>query len=220
MPSMNPAVERALQLQLQQDPPFSEQDLTSVERLGVLSPTDIGDLARLTRLRTLVLVGYGGRDLMPLAGLPIVSLKIEVSTVQGLEVVAELPALRILGARNNAITEIDVLGETRRPLAELDLIGNPLSDRAYRQVVPQLLERIPQLQVSGEQEWSLTRRLYAAGLPFDYYRDGDGYWLCRPGLDHTGFPDADHLKIDPDELGVILDRDPAEIPAMFPRYES
>ncbi|RGC65802.1 Leucine Rich repeats (2 copies) [Micromonospora sp. MW-13] len=220
MPGLDAAVERALQLQLQQAPPFSEQALASVERLGVLRPVDITDLARLTNLRTLILVGYGGQDLSPLAGLPIVSLEIEVSAARGLEVIADLPTLRILRAKNNAISDIDVLNEGEHRFVEIDLTGNPLSDRGFREVVPQLHDRVPELRVSGEREWSLTRRLYAAGLPFDYYRDENGYWLCRPGLRYTDFPNADHLKIDPEEIEAILDRDPATIPAMFRNYES
>lgn len=220
MSRMNPAIERAIQLQLQQDPPFSEADLASVPTLGVLRATDIADLARMTNLQALVLIGFGGRDLTPLTGLPIVSLTVEVSAVRDLGVIAELPDLRVLKSRNNAISEIDILLEERRDFVELDLTGNPLSDRAYGEVVPVLRERCRGLRVSGEREWRLTRRLYAAGLPFDYYRDDEGYWLCRPGLEHTDFPNADHLEIGPGELEGILDRDPAEIPAMFPRYDS
>lgn len=216
MTTINPAVERAIQVQLQRDPPFTEQDLATVEGLAVLRATDISDLARLTRLRALLLIGYGGRDLKPLAGLSLTTLEIEVSAVSDLAAVAELPKLRRLRARLNSITEIDVLAHGEHRFRELDLTGNPLSDHAYREVAPLLREWLPQLQVSGEREWRLTRRLYAAGLPFDYYVDNEGYWLCRPGLEHTAYPNADHLKIEPDDLEEILDRDPAEIPGMFP----
>lgn len=219
MVAMNPAVERAIQLQLQRDPPFTSQDLAAVETLAVLQATDLGDLAALTGLRALVLIGYGGRDLTRLAGLPLVALQVGVSAVSDLSVVAQLPSLLILKTRNNAIAEIDVLVADERRFMEVDLTGNPLSDRAYHEVVPRLRERLPQLRVSDEREWQLTRRLYAAGLPFDYYRDDEGHWLCRPGLEHTTYPDADHLKIEPDELEEILDRDPAEIPGMFPIYD-
>ncbi|TMR92825.1 hypothetical protein [Nonomuraea basaltis] len=220
MTIINPAIERAVQLQLQRDPPFTEQDLAAVEGVPVLSATDISDLARLTGLRVLRLIGYSGRDLKPLAGLPIANLTVEVSAVSDLTVVAELPKLQRLTARNNAITEIDVLTAGERHFRELDLTGNPLSDHAYHQVVPVLRERVPQLRVSEEREWRLTRRLYAADLPFDYYRDDEGHWLCRPGLEHTAYPDADHLKIEPDELEELLDRAPSEIPGLFPVYDT
>ncbi len=213
---MNPAIERAVQLQLQQDPPFTEDDLAAVEVLAVLRPTDISELRQFTSLRVLRLNGYGDEDLQPLAGLPIKSLDIEVSAVSGLAVVAELPALSMLAVPNNFITEIDVLAAGDHRLRELDLTGNPLSDRAYYEVIPELRDRVPELQFSGEREWKLTRKLHASGLPFDYYRNARGYWLCRPGLNHTAKPNADHLEIEPDELEAILDRDPAEIPGLFP----
>lgn len=219
MTTINPAVERAIELQLQRDPPFTERDLAAVEGLAVLGATDISDLSRLTGLRVLRLMGFGGRDLKSLAGLSISVLVVEVSAVSDLAVVAELPKLRRLRARNNMIAEIDVLAVGERRFRELDLTGNPLSDHAYHEVVPRLRERLPQLRVSGEREWQLTRRLYAASLPFDYYRDDEGHWLCRPGLEHTAYPDADHLKIEPDELEVILDRDPSELPGLFPVYD-
>ncbi|MEW1848071.1 hypothetical protein AB0392_59790 [Nonomuraea angiospora] len=220
MPITDPAVERAIQLQLQRDPPFTEQDLAAVEALAVLSATDISDVPRLTGLRVLHLVGYGGRDLKPLAGMPITVLGVKVSAVSDLTVVAELPRLRRLRAHNNAIAELDVLATDGRDFRELDLTGNPLSDHAYHEVVPALRERLPHLRVSDEREWRLTRRLHAVGLPFDYYRDDEGYWLCRPGLEHTAYPDADHLKIEPDELEELLDRDPSEIPELFPVYDT
>ncbi|MFD1048980.1 hypothetical protein ACFQ1S_27305 [Kibdelosporangium lantanae] len=113
----------------------------------------------------------------------------------------------------------DVLAEAGREFMELDLTGNPLSDRAYYEVVPAVRDRVEDLRVSGEGEWKLTRRLYAAGLPFDYYRNNHGYWLCRPGLEHTDHPGADHLGIGPDELEAVLDRDPSVIPGMFPVYD-
>ncbi|HEX4813504.1 MAG TPA: hypothetical protein VFV66_12215 [Nonomuraea sp.] len=216
MVTVNPDIEKAIHLQLQRDPPFTEQDLAAVETLPVLRATDISDLARLTGLRALVLVGYGGRDLKPLAGLPIVALDVEVSAVCDLTVVAELPELECLCARNNAIEDIDVLAMGGRDFMEVDLTGNPLSDHAYHEVVPVLRERVPDLRVSDTREWRLTRRLYAAGLPFDYYRKGEGYWLCRPGLEHTPYPNADHLKIEPGELEALLDGDPSEIPGLFP----
>jgi hypothetical protein len=217
--NIDPAVERAVQLQLQRDPPFTEDDLTAIEVVAVLLPTDISDLARLTSLRVLRLNGYGGDDLRPLAGLPIGALDIEVSAVSDLAVVAELPTLRRLTVPNNSITEIDVLAADDRRFRELDLTGNPLSDRAYHEVVPRLRDRVADLRVSGEREWQLTRRLYAAGLPFDYYRYDDGFRLCRPGLAHTAYPYADHLDIEPDDLEAILDRNPSAIPGMFPVYD-
>lgn len=219
MTTLDPAIERAMQLQLMRDPPFSEEDLALVETLPVLLATDISDLARFTGLRALVLIGYGGQSLRSLAGLPLVSLDIDVSAVSDLAVVAGLPDLQILKARNNAIVEIDVLMADDHDFIKLDLSGNPLSDHAYHEVVPELRDRVPGLRVSDEREWRLTRRLYAAGLPFDYYRNDQGYWLCRPGLENTAYPDADHLSIEPDELDSVLDRDPAAIPGLFPTYE-
>src|SRR5262245_58933861 len=143
---MNPAIERAVQLQLHQDPPFTDEDLATVEVLAVLGPTDISDLARLRSLRVLRLNGYGGRDLQPLAGLPIEALEVEVSAVTDLAVVAELPELCRLNAPNNAITDIDVLTTGDHRFLELELTGNPLSDRAFHDVVPKLRAQIPDLK--------------------------------------------------------------------------
>jgi hypothetical protein len=217
--AIDPIIEHAIQLQLQRDPPFTDNDLATVEVLGVLHATDISDLRRLTSLEVLRLEGYGGKDLRPLAGLPLGALAVEFSAVSDLAVVAELPELSRLTASNNAITEIEVLAADDRRFRKLDLTGNPLSDHAYHEVIPELRGRTSELQVSGEREWRLTRRLYTAGLLFDYYRDDESYWLCRPGLDYTDYPDADHLEIGPDELEAILDRDPAEIPDLFPTYD-
>lgn len=219
MTTIDPKIERAVQLQLQRDPPFTEEDLATVEGLAVPRATDISDLQRFPALRVLRLIGYGGRDLQPLAGMPLSVLTVEVSAVSDLATVAELPKLRRLRVPNNSIIEIDVLAADTHQFRELDLTGNPLSEHAFHEVVPELRGRVSELRVSDEREWQITRRLHEAGLPFDYYRDDEGYRLCRPGLEHTDYPDADHLEIEPDELKAILERDPSAIPGLFPVYD-
>ncbi|GAB3870234.1 hypothetical protein GCM10029964_004380 [Kibdelosporangium lantanae] len=111
MTTIDPAIERGVQLQLQRDPPFTDEDL---------------------------------------AGVPLEGLVVEVSAVSDLSVVADLPDLLMLSARNNAIVDIDVLAEAGREFMELDLTGNPLSDRAYYEVVPAVRDRVEDLRVSGE----------------------------------------------------------------------
>jgi hypothetical protein len=60
--TIDPAVERAVQLQLQRDPPFTEEDLATVEALPLLMATDISDLARFTALRSQVPRMFPGYD--------------------------------------------------------------------------------------------------------------------------------------------------------------
>lgn len=220
MPAMNPAVEQAIVRQLQKPAPFTDEDLARVVMLAVLRPTGLDGMERLSRLRALVITGYGGRDLDALAGLAISTMDIRVSAVDNLEIVTQLPRLRTLIVKNCAVEEIDVLAESEHRVDELDLTGNPLSEHAYTEVLPHLGERIDRsLLFSSEREWRLTRRLHASGLPFGYYRDTDGYHLCRPGLRYTDTPDGDHLTIEPDELERILDRDPSQIPGLFASYD-
>ncbi|MEV6345897.1 hypothetical protein [Actinoplanes sp. NPDC051851] len=222
MPADDPAVIEAIEHQLQKGEPFSDGELASIDVLAVVFPASLAGIERISGLQTLVILGYGGRSLDVLAGLGLGVLDVRVSSVDSLDVVTQLPQLRTLSVNNCAVEEIDVLADGEHIVDELDLTGNPLSDRAYNDVLPRLRERISEsLVFSGEREWRLTRRLYAAGLPFDYYyhRRAGGYRLCRPGLAYTSAPDADHLRIEPDDLEAILDRNPSELLGMFPTYD-
>ncbi|MFE1268268.1 hypothetical protein [Streptomyces sp. NPDC058758] len=219
MPTLEPQVERAVQRRLQKPPPFTDDDLAQLEGLAVVFPHDLSDLARFPMLRTLRVVGYGGRDLASLTGHPhLSSLSMEFSALVDVSVVRTLPMIRRLLLPRNAIEDISALRSGLPRLREVDLTGNPLSEESYRTVIPELRQRIEEAAaVSEEREWQITRRLYAAGVPFDYFRKGGKYFLCRPGLAFTDTPDAGHAEIAPDELEAVLRRGADEVHKLFAR---
>ncbi|MGX1542746.1 hypothetical protein [Streptomyces adustus] len=219
MPALEPQLERAVQRRLQRNPPFSDDDLAQLDTLAVLFPRDLSDLARFPMLRTLHVVGYGGRDLSALAGQPrLATLSMEFSALADVSAVQTLPMIRRLKLPLNAIEDITALRSGLPKLREVVLTGNPLSEESYREVVPELRQRVREtVTVSEEREWQITRKLYAAGVPFDYFRRGDVYLLCRPGLAFTDTPDAGHAEIGPDELEAVLERGPEEVHKLFAR---
>jgi hypothetical protein len=219
MPLLEPQVEEAVQRRLQRNPPFSDDDLAQLDTLAVLFPRDLGDLARFPMLKTLHVVGYGGRDLEALAGHPrLASLSMRFSALADISAVQTLPTIRSLQLPLNSIEDITALRSELPKLYEVVLTGNPLSEESYREVVPQLRQRGTEtVTVSEEREWQITRKLYAAGVPFDYFRQGDTYLLCRPGLAFTDTPDAGHAEIGPDELEAVLQRGPEEVHKLFAR---
>lgn len=214
---LEPQVERAVQRRLQRNPPFSDSDVAQLDTLAVLCPRDLDDLARFPMLRTLHVVGYGGRDLAPLTHHPrLATLSLQLSTLVDVSAVLTLPMIRRLQLPLNAIEDITALRSGLPKLREVDLTGNPLSDESYREVVPELRQQIREtVTVSEEREWQITRKLYAAGVPFDYFRRGDTYLLCRPGLALTDTPNAGHVEIGPGELEAVLQRGAGEVHKLF-----
>ncbi|MEH0573805.1 MULTISPECIES: hypothetical protein [Streptomyces] len=219
MPLLEPQVEEAVQRRLQRNPPYSDDDLAQLDTLAVLFPRDLGDLARFPMLKTLRVVGYPGRDLAALAGHPqLASLSVRFSALADVSAVQTLPMIRRLKLPLNAIEDISALRSGLPKLREVDLTGNPLSEESYRELVPELRQRVREtVTVSEEREWQITRKLYAAGVPFDYFRQGNTYLLCRPGLEFTDKPNASHAEIGPDELEAVLQRGPEEVHKLFAR---
>ncbi|MFE4656874.1 hypothetical protein ACFRFJ_09330 [Streptomyces hydrogenans] len=217
MQTLEPQVEKAVQRRLQKNPPFTDDDLAQLDVLAVVFPRDLSDLTRFPMLRTLHVVGYGGRDLAPLTDHPcLASLSMEFSALADVSALRTLPMIRRLLLPLNAIEDVSVLRSGLPRLREVDLTGNPLSEKSYRTVIPELRQRIEEtVAVSDEREWQITRKLYAAGLPFDYFRRGDTYLLCRPGLAFTDTPDAGHAVIGPDELEAVLQRGVDEVHKLF-----
>ncbi|WP_405614826.1 hypothetical protein [Streptomyces sp. NBC_01508] len=222
MPFLEPQVEQAVIRELRRYPPFSDDDIADVDALAVLFPRDLGDLARFPMLRTLHVVGYGGRDLAALAGHPrLASLSMRFSALADVSAVLTLPTIRRLKLPLNAIEDITALRSGLPKLREVDLTGNPLSEESYRELVPELRQRVREtVTVSREREWQITRKLHAAGVPFDYFRQGDTYLLCRPGLAFTNTPDAAHAEIGPAELEAVLRRGANEVHKLFTREAS
>lgn len=222
MPLLEPQFEQAVQRRLRRNPPFSDDDIAQLDALAVLFPRDLGDLARFPMLRTLVVVGYGGRDLAALAGhKQLASLSIRFSALADVSVVPTLPMISRLKLPLNAIEDISALRSELPILREVDLTGNPLSEESYREVLPELrLEVRETVTVSEEREWQITRKLHTAGVPFDYFRQGDTYLLCRPGLAFTDTPDAGHVEIGPDELEAVLQQGTEEVHKLFGREAS
>ncbi|MFI0723804.1 hypothetical protein [Streptomyces sp. NPDC021224] len=217
MSFLEPQIERAVQRRLKRNPPFGDADIAQIEALAVLFPRDLGDLARFPMLRTLNVIGYGGRDLSVLAGHPrLASLSMRFSALADVSAVPTLPSIRRLKIPLNAIEDISPLRSGSTKLREVDLVGNPLLEESYREVVPELRQQATEtVNVSEEREWKITRKLYAIGLPFDYFRQGDTYLLCRPGLEFTNTPDAGHLEIAPADLEEVLQRGPEEVRRLF-----
>lgn len=217
MSLLDPQIEQAVRRKLQKDPPFSDNDLAQLDALAVLFPRSLADLTRFPKLEALLVIGYGGRDLAPLSNHPQLStLSVRFSALRDVSAVSTLPMIRRLKLPLNAIEDITVLRSGLPKLREVDLTGNPLSEESYRQVVPELRQKAKEtVTVSGEREWQITRKLYAAGVPFDYFQEGDTYLLCRPGLAFTDKPSAGHAEIAPDELEAVLQRGAEEVYRLF-----
>ncbi|MFD9869124.1 hypothetical protein ACFXI8_26750 [Streptomyces niveus] len=118
----------------------------------------------------------------------------------------------------NFLEDLSPLLECPR-LRSVDVSGNPLSDTAYHDVLPELDRRGVNVLAPTLQQRDLMLRMRSVGLPFAYYRMGDSYRLSRPGLDLTDMPEADHIKIGPGELSRLIESEHETLAAIFERRD-
>jgi hypothetical protein len=215
----DPAIEQAIARELGHMPPTTAAERDSITVLSVERARDLSGLAQYLALRTLILTGCDPVSLTSLAGLgSLVNLKVTFSGLKDLVGVAELPALLILTVPTNLVQDLTpVLGAQR--IRQMDVVGNPLSDESYYEILPQLKRQGCQISASDEREWQITRRMHTASYPFSFYTTEMGSRLARPGLELTSEPELKHPFVSSDELETLLDQDPDQLPTLFQRPE-
>ncbi|WP_318200118.1 hypothetical protein [Streptomyces sp. SCL15-4] len=212
---MDPAIAGAISLKVGHPEPFEDEELGNIMTLGVPHARGISGLERCSSLQVLVLVGYGAGELPDLGRFPdLSSLKVSDSDLRDIGSVHEASALLSLNLERSLVSDVSPALECAG-LRWIDVTGNPLSDVSYREVLPELRARGVDVRASQEREWSLTRALHEAGLPFAYYLHGDRHRLSRPGLTRTGSPEGGHIGIPPDELEHLLATSPEDIEPLF-----
>ncbi|WP_198533816.1 leucine-rich repeat domain-containing protein [Streptomyces odonnellii] len=205
--NLDPAVSQAITRVVGHEPPFSTEEYRGVEDLHIRRARDLSNLARCESLAILVLVACDPVESNQLSGIPhLRSLTIRDSGLNSLEGLTDLSLLSLYAPRN-FIRDITPLMSIAR-LRNLDLTGNPLSSKSYRQLIPQLSEKGCRVIFSDEFEWSLTRRLHDAGVPVTCYRSSHEYRLCRPGIKLTEFPEYAHPVIQLSDAESLFTGDP------------
>jgi len=158
--------------------------LAHASALQVKGSRSVADLAHFTRLERLILSGHSTRslnELGPHEGLA--SLKVEFGPLRTL-VVEGLPALHTLDVACNAIEDVEPLFD-HPSLWHVDLRGNPLTERSYRERAKALLADIrsrvleprwanTRVVLPGEEAWRLTRMLRERGLEANVLDRGSG----------------------------------------------
>ncbi|RST08516.1 hypothetical protein E2C00_19645 [Streptomyces sp. WAC05374] len=212
---MEPAIARAISLEVGHPEPFADDELDTIVTLGVLHARSISGLERCPSLRVLVLSGYGAGDLPDLGRFSdLSSVTVSDSDLRDLRLVHTATSLLSLNVERSLVSDISPTVECAG-LGWLDVTGNPLSDESYREVLPELRAKGVDVRASEEREWSLTRALHDAGLPFAYCLHGDHHRLSRPGLTRTGNPEGGHISISPEELEHLLATSPEDIEPLF-----
>jgi Leucine-rich repeat (LRR) protein len=212
---MDPAITRAITLEVGHPEPFRDDELDNIANLGVLNARSISGLERCRSLQVLVLTGYGASDLPDLGGFSdLSSIEVSDSDLRDIGSVRTPPSLLMLSVARSFVSDISATLECTE-LSWLDVTGNPLSDVSYREILPELRDKGVDVRASDEGEWSLTRALHEAGLPFAYYVHGGRHRLSRPGLTRTNTPEGGHIGITPQELEHLLETSPEDIEPLF-----
>lgn len=217
---LDPAIEQAIVDKVGHAPPTTAAERESITALSILHARDLSELAQYQALRTLLLIGCDPVSLTSLAGLDsLVVMQVQWSALTDLVGVADLPSLLRIAAPANLIEDLTPLLDGPK-LSELDVVGNPLSDESYREILPELERRGWRISSSDEREWQLIRRMHAAGYPFSLYYTIDlGLRLARPGLAFSPAPEDNHPFVSLDELEALFDEDPDQLPTLFERPE-
>ncbi|MGW4159524.1 hypothetical protein [Streptomyces sp. NPDC004788] len=200
---LNQAVQRVLGHEY----PWSPEECASVEELNVRQARSLDGLDQFGSLRRLILSGC---DPVSLDDVKVLSrlriLRVEDSALRELSGIESLPLLAAT-LRRDFITDLTPLLRVSS-LLEADVVGNPLSEYSYREVIPQLLAADCRVTFSGELEWRTTARLHAEGVPVSVYSDGSDFRLCRPGLALTDAPQYEHPLVSEAEVRSLLTGDP------------
>ncbi|MGW6605318.1 hypothetical protein [Streptomyces sp. NPDC055036] len=173
------AIEEAISRELGGKGNWSTEQLKSLTGLYVSHARELEGLRLCPNLERLILVGCELttlNDLSPLESL--VTLTVEDSSLVDLSGIESLKLYTLRVARNSVRELAPLLDQER--LVRADVTGNPLSQEAYRVVLPELLSRGVAITSSAMCEWDLTCRLHDSGLPFSFYRATDGYRSADP----------------------------------------
>ncbi|MEU1348334.1 hypothetical protein [Streptomyces sp. NPDC005795] len=193
--------------------------VTDISYLKVRHARTYNGLEECRALRFLILVGCSTSMLPPLdTHRSLVQLGVsdsDVRTVDGIEVAQ---GLHTVDLPRNFIEDLSPLLGCPQ-LQSLDVRGNPLSDATYRDALPELRRRGVNLVVPAIQERDLMLRMRSIGFPYSYYQMGDSHRLSRPGLSLTDMPEADHIKIGPDELSRMVTDDHEALAGIFERKD-
>ncbi|HEU4557928.1 MAG TPA: hypothetical protein VFS20_08770 [Longimicrobium sp.] len=215
----DPELAKAVARKVGHPAPFEAEELEKVTTVTATNVRDPGGLAHLAGLKYLTLIGCEFPALEPLRGhAKLVNVEVEYSSLSDLSALASCPALTGAKLTCNSVEDASPLLEVKG-LAELDLVGNPLDEKSWREVRPKLQERVEGARFSGDTAWELTRQLREKGLRACYYQDGETYRLCAPGLELTEAPEAGHPAITPDQLRRELEKTDLTLEQLFAAYD-
>ncbi|WP_217231279.1 hypothetical protein [Streptomyces anulatus] len=216
----DPALQKALERWFKHSPPFSRDELGSVEDLHVRHARSLSGLHRCSNLQLLIAVGCDAAiDLTDVIRLErLTCLIVRDSGLNTLDALDDRPWITALSCYTprNRITDATPL--TRIPrLQDADLTGNPLSEHSYRKVVPALRERGTRVLVSGELEWKVTHHLHEHGIPVSCYKKmgASAFTLCRPGLELSDAPEYGHVDLQEKEVRALLNGNPENVFRFF-----
>lgn len=216
---MDPAVAKAIVRKLGHVPEKGSSALHELTTLTVSRASGIDGIERCENLEIFILAGCEIQSVTEVQGLK--DLRTFAAADSSLENVEGLAGLRVdtVHLERNRVADLSPLLDCP-DLIDVELAGNPLSPRSYRQVIPELRKRGCRVASPGEREHQLMLMLKEQKLPFSYYKGRDGYRLCRPGLSFTGSPEVNHPVVEPDALERMLRTDPALVVAMFSTTDS
>ncbi|MEV8455702.1 hypothetical protein AB0467_26140 [Streptomyces sp. NPDC052095] len=182
-------------------------DYESIQDLHIRNSRTLEGIERCKSLEILTLVACDPVETGQLSQLAsLTSLTVRDSGLISLSGLSKLSLLSCYTPRN-IIQDIEPLLNISR-LRNVDLTGNPLSEKSYRQIVPRLIEKDCRVILSEEFEWRLTRHLHDNGVPVSCYTNQGAYRLCRPGLKLTDSPEYAHPVISESDAASLLSGDP------------
>ncbi|MEV1008860.1 hypothetical protein [Streptomyces sp. NPDC049881] len=205
--------------ELSSSPPFEAAEVRGITYLKVRHARTYEGVSECSGLQILLLVGSGSHELPLLEPLDrLTRLVISDSALRTVKGVGDCPSIRDLEIARNFLQDLSPLLACPH-LRRVDVTGNPLSRASYEEVIPELTRRGVKVSAPTLQERDLMLRMQAIGLPFAYYQLGGSYRLCRPGLELTDMPEADHIKMSPQDVQDLLDHDPDSLRSIFRRTD-
>ena len=177
---------------------LSEAECAAFEGpLYLQGATSLDGIEQFSNVERVQLLGCEVGSLQPLASLPkLKGLQVLCTPASDLRPLVTSKTLLDLELNFTFVEDIAPLLEIPQ-LHWLKLYGNPLSDRSFHELLPELRRRAipnwgkpPLVEASTDVEWQLARKIWDAGTGrcYGYIPRSDRPTLVRPGVGHDGFP--------------------------------
>ena len=221
----DPEVIDALAARIGHGPPFTGEDLATVDSVTFYHCKELPDFSAFPSLGFISLRGCAVESLDFVRHLPkLWYLSISYARLRSIEPLAQVHTLETLQLKSCFVQDLRPI-EQHPSLEDLSVHGAPLDDHSYHQIIPRFARLAEERgwgegERDSEEDWQLTRALFERGIEATYHH-GKGGWgvLAVPGPGFFLDEPAHQLgQATPDELREALEDPDLTLESLWERF--